>query len=94
MYFYCISDSVFFIPGRKNPILVLNGYEFNLEHKAIDKSFWACKLKNKDKCKSRIQTHGKTVTVTHLEHNHSPTYDPLKKGSTVTRLNDVCVKYC
>ncbi|XP_060525318.1 protein tramtrack, beta isoform-like isoform X3 [Cylas formicarius] len=66
---YC---TVFFLPGKKHPRMVLDGYEFNIAKKLVASSIWRCVRESK-RCKSRLKSFGKTVQVK-ASHNHPPTF--------------------
>lgn len=57
--------------GRKNPKLIVDGYEFKFEKHKGNGSFWTCPTYQRTKCKSRLITRGSIVFLRHL-HNHEP----------------------
>lgn len=55
--------------GRKNPLLIVDGYEFRCEKKGPKGTFWTCLAGPKSKCKSRIITKENVVFLRSF-HNH------------------------
>lgn len=71
---WTLSDmSIYIAHGRKNPILILNDYEFKVETRTAEKSYWCCKMKNKYRCKCRLLSWGSTLYIkSSVDHCHPP----------------------
>ncbi|XP_072393847.1 uncharacterized protein [Diabrotica undecimpunctata] len=54
---------------RKNPKIILGGYEYQLHYTENDKTRWRCKYVGKYKCRGCLMTTGKKVYVHHT-HSH------------------------
>lgn len=75
-YFIDILGSIYFGIGRKNPKLVLNGFDYNKEKCHGESTAWVCSYYFKTRCKARLTTKGKVVYVSN-DHNHRPRDVPL-----------------
>ncbi|XP_018573599.1 protein tramtrack, beta isoform isoform X19 [Anoplophora glabripennis] len=65
---------VYFTAGKKNPIMIVDLYEFKIERKLPDKSLWCCTYNKRSKCRARCVTSGKTLEIRHAVHNHQATF--------------------
>ncbi|XP_076252180.1 pre-mod(mdg4)-O [Rhynchophorus ferrugineus] len=82
------SSIVYFYHSRKYPILILNNYEYKIETRKADKSFWCCKAKDRYRCKARLLSWGKTLSVkTSANHNHPPDFNGSFEKCTPQLLN-------
>lgn len=75
--------------GRKNPKLIVDGYEFQFEKKSGNSTFWTCPTNHKTRCKSRLITKGNVVYLRHL-HNHNA--KPVDKSKLSYKI--VTIKRC
>lgn len=66
-----ILGTIFVGKGRKNPVLVLNNYEYNIHTKKENRTRWRCVYYWRTKCSACIYTTGATATVPY-SHNHEP----------------------
>lgn len=64
---------VSFYPGKQNPIMTFENYEYRVHRKFQSKTYWSCRGEQKYKCRARITTAGKTLFVKNNLHNHEPT---------------------
>lgn len=75
-----ILATVYFAPGKKNPIMIIDGYEFLLHRRRETRSAWTCAGHIKYKCKVRILTTGRLIQIKKVAHSHERTF----KGNTST----------
>lgn len=75
--------------GRKNPKLIVDGYDFKFEKKNGGSTFWSCPTQMRTKCKCRLITRGNVVYVRHT-HNHEAKVVDISKMS----YKEVMVKRC
>lgn len=91
MYFilYIFPGVVYFLPGRKNPLLIFENHRYKLMGKSGGQTVWRCSSIRDKSCSTRIFTHGKTITVVCEPHVHPP---PLMEISETTPKIVVQVK--
>ncbi|KAF7282372.1 hypothetical protein GWI33_002749 [Rhynchophorus ferrugineus] len=68
------SRTVHFAPGRKHPIMIIDGYEYKLQLRNDTKSNWCCTQDNKYRCKVRLMATGNLVQIKDCEHTHDRTF--------------------
>ncbi|XP_072393823.1 uncharacterized protein [Diabrotica undecimpunctata] len=64
------QDVIYFGHSRKNPTLILNGYEYQFHYQEINKTRWRCKYYTKSKCKASLMTTGREVVIHQNVHSH------------------------
>lgn len=83
---------IYITHGRKNPILILDDYEFKVEARTKEKSYWCCNMKNKYRCKCRLLSWGNTLYIkSSVDHCHPPPESDLLPSSR--KPHKVNVKY-
>ncbi|XP_044756240.1 modifier of mdg4-like isoform X6 [Coccinella septempunctata] len=66
------GQDIYFVPGKKNPIIIFENCEFRRDASKNGRSSWRCIWSDrKTKCGARIQTYGKSIRVTGQQHNHA-----------------------
>lgn len=66
------QEKIYLIPGKKLPMIMMNGYVYCINRRTQGRTFWLCRSYGKTKCTARVTTIGsKTAKVSH-EHNHPP----------------------
>ncbi|XP_060525322.1 modifier of mdg4-like isoform X7 [Cylas formicarius] len=55
--------TIHFTKGRKNPIMIIDEYEFRLKHRSVRQNLWCCTQETKRKCKARLISYGKSIKV-------------------------------
>lgn len=70
---YFDTGVVYFIGATKQPKMIFNGSEYQCEKRTATKTMWKCTMYSKIRCRARACTYGKTLKLTHEEHNHEPT---------------------
>ncbi|XP_018573589.1 protein tramtrack, beta isoform isoform X10 [Anoplophora glabripennis] len=83
------QGDVLFGRGKKNPIMIVNMYEFRVERRLSDKTFWCCTFSTKNKCRARCVTYARTLQVKHGEHNHDINFKGDYTNLSTQRLNIV-----
>lgn len=84
-----ISGRIYFIPGNKNPKLVLYGHDFIINRRKMDRTLWICSAYAKTSCKSRISTSERSVVISRHNHNHPPRFqdaDLVTAKSQIVKL--------
>lgn len=79
--FVDILGSIYFGIGRKNPKLVLNGYDYSKEKCYGESTSWICPFYFKTRCKGRLTTKRNVVYVGN-DHNHKPREIPIVNMSS------------
>ncbi|XP_076252146.1 uncharacterized protein LOC143191191 isoform X20 [Rhynchophorus ferrugineus] len=69
-----VLGTVHFAPGRKHPIMIIDGYEYKLQLRNDTKSNWCCTQDNKYRCKVRLMATGNLVQIKDCEHTHDRTF--------------------
>lgn len=69
---YFILGTIFIHKGTKNPKIVLDGHDYQINTKKKDRTLWRCSHYFKTKCKATLITTGNCCTQRH-DHNHVPT---------------------
>lgn len=83
--------TIYFVPGRKHPIMIIDGYEFKLSRHSEESSIWICTQQNRQKCKSRLLSTGQEIRMKSVPHNHEKTF----KSSYENLKNHVVhMSYC
>lgn len=67
-----ILGLVYFAPGKKNPKIVVDDYDFCINKKVGQKTRWRCTQYSKTKCCCFLLTFGNSVVI-YRSHNHMPT---------------------
>lgn len=75
-----ILEIIYFAKGRKNPKLIIDGFEFKFEKKKGNGTFWNCTFYQKTKCKCRLVTRANLVYLRH-SHNHERKYIDIQNMS-------------
>lgn len=68
---YLFPGVIYFGIGRKNPKLIVDGFDFSKEKTNGDRTSWACSSYPKTKCRARLLTCGNVVHIIN-DHNHVP----------------------
>lgn len=71
VFFSCFLGKLFFITGKRYPKLLLEGHDFKVKHKVLNKTTWICCQYPLTKCRMRLVTTGQDVFLRE-EHNHPP----------------------
>lgn len=74
-----VSGYIYFDVATKNPKIILDEYEYLIYRKEVNKTVWMCNryFKSKEnRCKSRLVTTGRIVTVSADQHNHEHSVKP------------------
>ncbi|XP_076252145.1 uncharacterized protein LOC143191191 isoform X19 [Rhynchophorus ferrugineus] len=69
-----VLGTVYFAPGRKNPIMIIDGYEYRLQMRSVIKSSWCCTQDFKYRCKVRLMATGKQIQIKDCAHTHEKTF--------------------
>ncbi|XP_018573607.1 protein tramtrack, beta isoform isoform X26 [Anoplophora glabripennis] len=80
---------VYFIPGTRNPKMIIGSHSFLIERKLPQESFWCCIYKNKTKCKARCKTFRRTLEIRQADHNHPATFVGSHNGLSSQTLSIV-----
>lgn len=72
VYTRLFLGTIYFGTGRKNPLLILNNYEYRVQRKMETTTFWVCTFCGRTRCKARLITKAKVVIMSFNEHNHEP----------------------
>lgn len=83
------SATIYFFTKRKNPMLLLDNYEFRIKDRKGSRTLWACS-RERAKCRVRIYSSGNTLLVKNFPHSHEPTYT---KSTFLLRSQNVNVIY-
>ncbi|KAL3277338.1 hypothetical protein HHI36_012689 [Cryptolaemus montrouzieri] len=81
------SGVVYFAQGKKYPILILDNFEFSIEHKYAQRTTWRCKYKGRRNCRARVQTFAKTLKIMQQNHSHEPTFEGDLSNMVKTIVN-------
>lgn len=90
--FHCTSflviGIVYFTKGKKYPIMIIDNYEFKLDGKTDNKTYWRC-TKRHTKCKARLHTSGKTIRTVDNVHNHPPSFKGEPSSLIAQKVHDL-----
>ncbi|XP_076252154.1 uncharacterized protein LOC143191191 isoform X28 [Rhynchophorus ferrugineus] len=68
------QDTVHFARGRKNPIMIIDGYEYRLQVKGAVRSRWCCTQDIKHHCKVRLMATSSLIQIKDCAHTHERTF--------------------
>lgn len=68
-----VLGTIYIVAGLRNPKIILDNDEFQINRKLEGKTMWKCAQYNKTRCRSRLITFGKSLKIT-FPHNHKPAY--------------------
>ncbi|KAF7282374.1 hypothetical protein GWI33_002751 [Rhynchophorus ferrugineus] len=66
--------TVHFARGRKNPIMIIDGYEYRLQVKGAVRSRWCCTQDIKHHCKVRLMATSSLIQIKDCAHTHERTF--------------------
>lgn len=90
LIFFKVLGTVHFSPGRKHPIMIINGFEYKLQLRNDARSNWCCTQDNKYRCKVRLMAMGNLIQIKDCEHTHEQTF---KGDYKQLRSHEVTLEY-
>ncbi|KAL3277333.1 hypothetical protein HHI36_012684 [Cryptolaemus montrouzieri] len=82
-----VGGTIYVVAGKKNPKLIVNDNEFEMNLKTGNQTIWRCRMYYQTKCKARLWTFGNKLTKRNV-HNHSP-MKPFYHNQTPLNVNIV-----
>lgn len=73
------------VPGRKNPKIILEGNEYELNRKSQGMTFWNCVFYRTTKCQAKAVTFGNKLRKNN-NHNHHPRTRKYKVSPTALNV--------
>lgn len=68
--------TIYYMPGKKKPMIIINGYAYYLNKRTEHTTYWLCKsYYRKCKCNAKVKTSGSKAANITNQHNHPPPSD-------------------